>query len=88
MSQARRESEAQIAKRPLAEREVLGLEDFTLSYEKAMMADIVLSFSQTPQEKRQQRLRIGVAKQRNEAAGQVVPIPTNFAKGAFFRYVA
>jgi hypothetical protein len=84
----RRENEAKIAKRPLAEREVLGLEDFALSYEKAMIADIVLGFSQTPQEKRQQRLRISVAKQRNEAAGMVVPITTNFSKGAFYRNVA
>ena len=68
-------------KKPLEEREVFTLEDVTLSYEKAMIADIVLSFTQTPQEKRNQRLRVHVAKQRNEAAGQVVPILTNFAKG-------
>ena len=53
-----------------------------------MIADIVLSFTQTPQEKRNQRLRVHVAKQRNEVAGQVVPILTNFAKAAFFRFVA
>ena len=55
---------------------------------KAMIADIVLSFTQTPQEKRNQRLRVHVAKQRHEAARQVVPILTNFAEGAFFHFVA
>ena len=84
----RRVQEPPGLKKPLEEREVLTLEDITLSYEKAMIADIVLSFTQTPQEKRNQRLRVHVAKQRNEAAGQVVPILTNFAKGAFFRFVA
>ena len=54
----------------------------------SVVADIVLSFTQTPQEKRNQRLRVHGAKQRNESAGQVVPILTNFAKGAFFRFVA
>jgi hypothetical protein len=73
--------------KPMAEREVLTLEDVTLSWEKAMIADIVLSFSQTPQEKRNQRLRLHVAKQRHESTGQVVPITTNFAKGAFYRNI-
>jgi hypothetical protein len=56
VSQARRVSSGERCtqeppglKKPLEEREVLTLEDVTLSYEKPKIADIVLSFTQTPQ---------------------------------------
>jgi hypothetical protein len=48
----RRVQEPPGVKKPLEAREVFTVEDVTLSYEKAMIADIVLSFTQTPQEKR------------------------------------
>ncbi len=66
-------------------KELLTLADVAESFQKVMISDVIISLNQTPKEKQSQEMRLFVAGSRNARDEVVVPILTNFAKGAFYR---
>jgi replicative DNA helicase len=66
-------------------KELVSIDDFSESFEKAMLADLIISLCQTQKEKQEERMRLFVAKNRNDISEVVVPIMTNFRKGTFYK---
>lgn len=59
------------------------IDDIAESMKKIMIADMVLTFNQTPDERANQRARLFVAKNRMAPSYAVVPIRTDYARGRF-----
>jgi replicative DNA helicase len=66
-------------------KELVTIEDFSESFEKAMLSDVIVSLCQTRKEKEQEVMRLFLAKNRNEISEVIIPIGTNFRKGTFYR---
>lgn len=66
-------------------KELITLEDIAESYAKAMVADVIISLNQTPEEKAREAMRLFIAGSRQGQGGVVIPIYTNFKKGSFYR---
>lgn len=73
--------------RSALKKEVVGLEDLSESFDKAMVADVVLALCQTQEEEAMNppRMRLFLAKNRSERKGILVPITTDFARMVFAR---
>ena len=75
------------ANRASLKKEVVGLEDLSESFDKAMIADVVLALCQTPEEEQMDppQMRLFLAKNRSERKGRIIPIETDFARMQFAR---
>ncbi len=75
------------ANRAALKKELVGLEDLSESFDKAMIADVVLALCQTQEEEQMTppQMRLFVAKNRSERKGVVIPIQTDFARMCFAR---
>lgn len=73
--------------RAALKKEVVGLEDLSESFDKAMIADVVVALCQTQEEEaaKPPKMRLFVAKNRSERKGLIVPITTDFARMIFAR---
>jgi replicative DNA helicase len=75
------------ANRASLKKEIVGLEDLSESFDKAMIADVVLALCQTQEEEQMDppQMRLFLAKNRSERKGRIVPIETDFARMCFAR---
>ena len=64
--------------------DIIQMDDIAESFEGAMHSDIILSLNRTAGEKDRNRLRIYLAKNRNELDNKVIPIHTDFKRGLFY----
>ncbi len=73
--------------RAALKKEIVGLEDLSESFDKAMIADLVLALCQTQEEEQMDppQMRLFLAKNRSERKGRIVPISTDFARMCFAR---
>ena len=55
------------------------------SFEGVHIANVIISLNRTPEERKREALRIFLAKNKTSLAEIVIPIHTNFKKGAFYR---
>lgn len=75
-----------------ANRSALGKELTTMaeiaeSFEAIMGANVVISLNRTPEEKKRYAMRLFLAKNKSSISEVIVPITTNFEKGAFYRVI-
>ncbi len=75
------------ANRSALKKEVVGLEDLSESFDKAMIADVVIALCQTQEEEQMDppQMRLFLAKNRSERKGRIVHIETDFARMCFAR---
>ena len=75
------------ANRSALKKEVVGLEDLSESFDKAMIADVVIALCQTPEEEQMDppQMRLFLAKNRSERKGRIVTIENDFARMSFSR---
>ncbi len=73
--------------RAALKKEVVGLEDLSESFDKAMIADVVIALCQTQEEEQMDppQMRLFLAKNRSERKGVLVPITTDFSRMCFAR---
>lgn len=72
------------ATRNASSKKLVTIEDVAESYKKAMAAPIVLSINRSPEEKKEEKLRLYLAKNSFGIDDVVIPIKSNFSKGQFF----
>ena len=68
-------------------KELITIEEISESFQKAMIADVIVSLCQNSEEKKLEKLRLFLAKNKQEMSNMVIPIYTNFRKGSFYRKV-
>ncbi len=75
------------ANRNALKKEVVGLEDLSESFDKAMIADVVIALCQTQEEELMDppQMRLFLAKNRSERKGRIVAIENDFARMCFAR---
>lgn len=71
------------ANRESIDKPVFGMENISESLEKAMVADVLLTLCQTPNEKKIGVIRIYFAKNRSDESGIEIEVKTNFANSTF-----
>ena len=73
------------ANRSSLKKEVVGLEDLSESFDKAMIADVVIALCQTQEEEQMTppRMRLFVAKNRSSRKGRIIEVETDFARMCF-----
>jgi replicative DNA helicase len=68
-------------------RELITIEDIAESFRGVFTASTVVSLNQNATEYENQQMRLFLAKNRKGVAKRIIPVHTNFSKGAFYRKV-
>jgi len=64
--------------------ELITMKDIAESFEGAMHSDTIITLNETDAEHQKGRMRLYLAKNRNEVSGRIIPIQTDFARGSFY----